>query len=206
MTEESQPTAGTAGGAPAVTRSGEGAKDRQAPPVQQERQEPQGQQAHQGAADRPRRARSGPMDGPAAAAPRPPHGPRRGGHPVPPPGALRGEPHFQQPAVLASFRDPDAAQRAAEALRAAGFRDIQVDRLEFVPVERGDQTDQPVPETLTGALGRDRRALAAMSPAVSGLADDELVGDMPYLVTVPLAPGDRREQAASILRRHGGRV
>lgn len=125
---------------------------------------------------------------------------------VPQPDELQRQRSFQQPAVLASFRDPDAAQRAAEELKAAGFADVQVDRLESVPVERGDLTDQPVPETLTGAKGRDRRALAAMNPTVSGLSDDELAGDMPYLVTVPLAQDDDRDRAAAILRRHGGRV
>ncbi|EKP95867.1 hypothetical protein [Thermaerobacter subterraneus] len=126
--------------------------------------------------------------------------------PIPKPGALRREPHFQQPAVLASFRDPDGAQRAAEALKAAGYRHVQIDRLQPVREERGNQWDQPVPDTLTGAMDRDRRALAAMSPTVSGWSDDELVGDMPYLLTVPLEPGQSRDQAAAIVRQHGGRV
>ncbi|QIA27167.1 hypothetical protein DYI95_006210 [Thermaerobacter sp. PB12/4term] len=129
-----------------------------------------------------------------------------GGAPVPRPGALRREPHFQQAAVLASFRDPDGAQRAAEALKAAGYRNVQIDRLQPVREERGNQWDQPVPDTLTGAMDRDRRALAAMSPTVSGWSDDELVGDMPYLLTVPLEPGQSRDEAAAIVRQHGGRV
>ena len=138
---------------------------------------------------------------------RPPAGGRDDGPaPIPQPGALRGEPHFEQPAVLASFRDADSAQRAAEDLKAAGYHGVQIDRLEPVREERGDQWDQPVPDTLTGAMNRDRRALAAMSPAVSGLSDDELVGDMPYLLTVPLDRGQSRDRAAAIIRRHGGRV
>lgn len=126
--------------------------------------------------------------------------------PIPRPGALRREPHFQQPAVLASFRDPDSAQRAAEALKAAGYHQVQIDRLQPVREERGDQWDQPVPDTLTGAMNRDQRALAAMSPTVSGLSDDEMVGDTPYLLIVPLKPGQSRDRAAAIVREHGGRV
>lgn len=140
---------------------------------------------------------------------RQPDRPRAGRHDpaaLPRPGALRGEPHFRQPAVLASFRDADSAQRAAAALQAAGYHDVQVDRLEPVREERGDQRDQPVPDTLTGAMNRDRRALAAMSPTVSGLSDDELAGDMPYLLTVPLASGQTRDRAEAIVRQHGGRV
>ncbi|WPD18022.1 hypothetical protein [Thermaerobacter composti] len=116
------------------------------------------------------------------------------------------QPSFQQPALFATFRDVDGAQRAAEALKAAGYRDVQIDRLEPVREERGDLTDQPMPKTLTGAMDRDRRALAAMDPTVSGLADDELVGAMPYLMVVPLADGQSRQRAAAIVRRHGGRV
>ena len=134
-----------------------------------------------------------------------PQAPSRWGS-TPPAGTERRPPSFQQPAVFATFRDADGAQRAAEALKAAGFRDVQIDRLEPVREERGDLADQPVPETLTGTMDRDRRVLAAMGPTVSGLADDELVGAMPYLLVVPLAAGQSRQRAADIVRRHGGRV
>lgn len=132
--------------------------------------------------------------------------PRATAEPVRPAGSITPGRTFQQPALLASFRDPDAAQRAAVALRRAGFQHVQVDRLEAVPVDRGELSQQPVPATLTGTLDRDRRVLAAMDPTVSGQSGDELVGDIPYLVTVVLESNGDRDKAASIVRDHGGRL
>lgn len=117
------------------------------------------------------------------------------------------EPHFQQPAVTAPFADDGAARRAAEALREAGFDEVQVDRVSPYPVERGDVDDQPFPLSLTGQAGDDRRVLSAADPAISGLAAAEPAADEPYLLTVvlPDRPG-AREEALRILRDHGARV
>lgn len=117
------------------------------------------------------------------------------------------EPHFQQPAVTAPFTNPNAAERAAQALREAGFEDVQVDRVSPYPVEQGEMDDQPFPQTLTGQSKADQRFFSAVDPAISGLSTDEPVGDAAYLLTVVLPDRDgAREQALQILREQGARV
>lgn len=119
------------------------------------------------------------------------------------------ERHFQVPAVTASFAQADQARRAAEALAAAGFRHVQVDRLRAHPARRGELTDQPFPQSLTGHPRKDeadRRVLAAADPAVSGWSAPGLVGGNAYLLTVVVDSREARERALEIIARHGGQV
>lgn len=117
------------------------------------------------------------------------------------------EPHFQQPAVTAPFTNPNAAERAAQALRRAGFDTVQVDRVSPYPAERGDLGDQPFPQSLTGQAQEDQRLLSAMDPAISGLSTDEPVGDAAYVLTVVLPDREgARAEALRILREQGARV
>lgn len=116
----------------------------------------------------------------------------------------RRMPHFQVPAVTASFKTADEAQRAAEALQHAGFRHVQVDRLHPVPARRGSLASAPFPRSLTGQ--GDQRVLAAADPAISGLSAPGLVGGNAYLVTVVLEQEGQREEALRLLARFGGQV
>lgn len=121
----------------------------------------------------------------------------------------RRMPHFQVPAVTASFRTADEAQRAAEALQRAGIRHVQVDRLHPVPARRGSLASAPFPCSLTGHPTKDegdQRVLAAADPAISGLSAPGLVGGNAYLVTVVLEQEGQREEALRLLARFGGQV
>lgn len=122
---------------------------------------------------------------------------------------LQTEQHFRVPAVTASFKLADEAQRAAEALERAGFRHVQVDRLHARPARRGDLDAQPFPTSLTGHPGKDeadQRVLAAADPSISGWSAPGLVGGNAYLLTVVVDDPERRERALEIIRRHGGQV
>ncbi|HEX6990110.1 MAG TPA: hypothetical protein VF282_11650 [Bacillota bacterium] len=117
------------------------------------------------------------------------------------------EPHFRQPAVTAPFTNPNAAERAARALRRAGFEDVQVDRVSPYPSARGEMTDQAFPQSLTGQERVDQRFFSAVDPSVSGLSTDEPVGEEAYVLTVVLPDRDgAREEAVRILRDQGARL
>lgn len=119
------------------------------------------------------------------------------------------EPQFRVPAVTASFKLADEAQRAAEELRRAGFHRVQVDRVHPVPAARGELMSQPFPVSLTGHPSKDeadRRVTAAADPAVSGLSAPGAVGGNAYLLTVVLDGPEQRPRALEIIARHGGQV
>lgn len=116
------------------------------------------------------------------------------------------EPHFQVPSITAPFQSADAAQRAAEALRQAGFKHVDVDRSKGRPADRGSVTEQPFPESLIGRSS-DGHWLNTMDDAVSGFSADELLGADPYLLTVVLDDrNDARTEALRILQQHGANV
>lgn len=129
---------------------------------------------------------------------------------APPDGTyLQTERHFRAPAVTASFKTADEAQRAAAALSEAGFRHIQVDRLHPEPSARGTLASAPFPASLTGHPSKDeadRRVLAAADTAISGWSAPGLVGGNAYLLTVVVEGDERRSQALEIIARHGGQV
>ena len=121
---------------------------------------------------------------------------------------FQAERHFQVPAITAPFQRADQAEAAARALREAGFKASQVDRLEPVPAGRENITAQPWPQSLTDQGTDLQRFIASADESISGLSADELLGEAPYLLTVVLddpAP-EARERALAILRQHGALI
>lgn len=117
-----------------------------------------------------------------------------------------------QRSVIGSFVESSQAERAAEALRRAGFESVQVDRISVYPGDTPDRPIQPLTgrieslSTLTmGTAPGDTGAALAAHPAASGLAGGPSARLAPYVVTA-VVPDSRSDEAARILRRHGGIV
>jgi len=123
-------------------------------------------------------------------------------------------------AILASFASSNDAERATRALRQAGFRTVQLDRISRYTPRSDAEFNNPLAgraRTQTGLslasadlarMGeRDDRTLLGADPAVSGygLLNYGVAGGEAFLVTV-VAPEAGIERALEILRQHGGRA
>lgn len=120
------------------------------------------------------------------------------------PGGVR---QFSAHSILATFPDADGARAAADELRSAGYRDVQVDEVGWVESDTGRLQDQPWPHTLTGHKAPDRRVAAMADPSASGLSlgGTEPIGGHRYLLTVALDE-PRFKEAVAIIRKHNGNV
>lgn len=122
--------------------------------------------------------------------------------------------------LLAYFPSSRSAQRAVAALRAAGFTEVQLDRVsrhgtvsdeEYDIAPGGLGVSLAALVTYSGDLDRvddpSARVLLGADPAASGMAahDYGLAGGRAFLVTV-VAPAEDIPKAAAIVRDHGGTV
>lgn len=109
--------------------------------------------------------------------------------------------------ILATFPDAGTAREAADALRDAGFADVQVDEVSWRPAERGSLQEQPWPTSITEQPDRDTRGLVAQEPSVGGSTKGgtDLIGGYHYLLTVVTREGSL-DRALKIIRARGGNV
>lgn len=122
--------------------------------------------------------------------------------------------------LLAYFPSTASAQKAAAELKQAGFETVSVDRISRFGVVNEPQIDYAPAGLATSVsgltmfssgtespAGRNERVLYAADPAASGYGDPGygLAGGRSFLVTV-VAGEEKIDQAAEILRRHGGLV
>jgi len=118
--------------------------------------------------------------------------------------------------ILASFQNGPAAEAAEEALRQAGFTEVQFDQVGafgFDPepnegrVALGSEGSQ-VTATLFGherMLGDDVRVLLGATPEASGMAGP-LSGNFPSFLVTVVTTENRLNEAVEVVHRHGGRV
>ncbi|MQL51111.1 hypothetical protein GFC01_02280 [Desulfofundulus thermobenzoicus] len=122
--------------------------------------------------------------------------------------------------ILAYFPSSNAARRAVEELKAAGYEIVGLDRVSRFGVEDDAEVNYAVAgraETITGLTlfsagidslaNSDSRVLKAADPSVSGYGahDYGVAGGRAFLVTV-VTGGDRVQPAVAILEKHGGQV
>lgn len=123
-------------------------------------------------------------------------------------------------ALLAYFSNSDSAQEAVLALKTAGFRTVQLDRVGRFGVRFNDQYNNPLANqanTITGLtlystdinprVKTDTRALLGADPSVSGIAlnDYGVAGNEGFLVTV-VVPQRRAGEAKKIITKYGGKL
>ncbi|MCG0276907.1 MAG: hypothetical protein L5656_00015 [Thermanaeromonas sp.] len=123
-------------------------------------------------------------------------------------------------ALLAYFSSNRSAQEAVLALKKAGFRTAQLDRVGRFGVRFNDQYNNPVANqanTITGLtlysadvnpqVKTDTRALLGADPSVSGMGlhDYGVAGSESFLVTV-VVPENRAGEAKKIIEEHGGKL
>lgn len=118
--------------------------------------------------------------------------------------------------ILAGFKSLDAAERAAQALKQAGFQTIQVDGVGQYPGEGVEKVMNPITGEIPslGNLtldadfpnGRDASVLAAADPSASGMSDggQDAIGSSILLTCV--VPENQGDQATQLIRSFGGEV
>lgn len=122
--------------------------------------------------------------------------------------------------ILAYFPSSTKAQSAMEELKAAGIKEVQLDRVSRYGVNTDKEINNPIAgqaETITGLTlysadtdrfnDNDARVLMAADPSVSGMAGKGygLAGGKAFLVTV-VTSSEKVDQAVAILKSHGGMV
>ena len=117
--------------------------------------------------------------------------------------------------ILAGFQTVEAAEKAANSLRQAGFDTIQIAHIGQYPGDGIEQITNPVTgeipslAALTEAgdfpTGRDASVLAAAGPDASGMADRGDVGLGNILLTAVVLE-NRGDEAVQIIRSHGGEI
>lgn len=114
--------------------------------------------------------------------------------------------------ILASFADPDVAQKAKNELQHIGIQTIQIDRVSTAPGEPTQEYMNPITGNIeslgklslgTSFSGRNASVLAAADPAASGMSAGDTVTSQDILMTV-VAGKDKVEQAIQIIKSHGG--
>ncbi len=118
--------------------------------------------------------------------------------------------------ILAGFKSLDAAERAAAALKQAGFQTIQVDSVGQYPGEGVEKRMNPITGEIPGLgnltldadfpNGRDASVLAAADPSASGMSDvgQDAIGSSILLTAV--VPENRGNEATELIRSFGGEV
>lgn len=123
--------------------------------------------------------------------------------------------------LLASFSSSTRAQECLIALKEAGFREVQLDRVGRFGVRFNDRYNNPLANqantatglTLYGAdvnplLKTDTRALLGADPSVSGVGLKKnygVAGNEGFLLVV-VTSKDRIDEAREIIKRYGGQV
>lgn len=110
-------------------------------------------------------------------------------------------------AVLAYFRDLQAAEETRTLLRDRGVRAVQIDRISSLPGE-----DMPTmekkgePSNLSDTADRDIRILVASNPAFGGLTDAVENADGCAILLTAVCPPGRVAEVEQIIRERGGRI
>ncbi|GAX89102.1 hypothetical protein [Effusibacillus lacus] len=120
----------------------------------------------------------------------------------------------KEQAILASFADPDVAQKASNELKKMGINTVQIDRVSPYPGQPTQNLRNPITGNIPSlgelTLGmdaissRDAGVLMAADPSASGYATtaDDVSGEDILLTAV--VPKDKVEQAVQVIRSHGG--
>ena len=117
--------------------------------------------------------------------------------------------------ILASFQSGPAAEQVTEALKQAGFGEVQMDRIGKFGVDpdtdkqrpgiAGNETSMAAAVLDPAALDDDSRVLMAAFPEASGLSGSFTMDHYPFLVTV-VTSEEQAQEAEAIIKQHGGRV
>lgn len=122
--------------------------------------------------------------------------------------------------LLASFPSSTRAQECLVALKEAGFREVQLDRVGRFGVRFNDRNNNPLANqanTITGLtlysadinplVKTDTRALLGADPSVSGVGLNNygVAGNEGFLLVV-VTSKDRIAEARRIIKQHGGQV
>ncbi|HUW65894.1 MAG TPA: hypothetical protein VMW83_14615 [Spirochaetia bacterium] len=123
-----------------------------------------------------------------------------------------------QRSILSYFASSTLAEKAQQALKAAGFDETQVDRVSRYGVTNDAHYSNPLNRatTITGPtlfsgdqeeMDADTRVLLAADPSVSGYGDAGygMAGGKAFLLTVVTGEG-QVDQAVGIIKQHGGQV
>lgn len=121
----------------------------------------------------------------------------------------------KEQAVMASFADPDVAQRASNELQSMGIQTVQIDRVSRYPGNPTQKLMNPltgnIPSHADLVLGmdnlssRDVGVLLGADPSVSGFSttvDDDVTSE-DILMTV-VCPKDQVEKVVQVIKSHGG--
>ncbi|GFN23997.1 hypothetical protein [Thermanaeromonas sp. C210] len=123
-------------------------------------------------------------------------------------------------ALLVSFASSTKAQEAIDALKRAGFQDVQLDRVGRFGTRFNDRYNNPLANqanTVTGltlysedihpSVKTDTRALLGADPSVSGvgLRSYGVAGNEGFLVTI-VTPEARVREAVEIVEKYGGKL
>ncbi len=118
--------------------------------------------------------------------------------------------------ILAGFQTMEAAEKAAEKLRNAGFDIVQIDTIGQFPGDGMKEITNPVTgdfpslAKLTSAgdfpTGRDASVLAAASPNASGMADRDNDNLNSNILLTAVVPEERGDEATEMIRSCGGLV
>jgi len=118
--------------------------------------------------------------------------------------------------ILAGFRSPDDANKAAEQLRKSGFTTVQVDTVSQYPGDGIDKITNPIAGEVPslGSLtleadfhsGREASVLAAADPSASGMADRNMEDIGRNILLTAVVPEERGDEAAEIIKSFGGQT
>jgi hypothetical protein len=117
--------------------------------------------------------------------------------------------------ILAGFKTIEAAEKAAQSLRQAGFETIQIAHIGQYPGDGLEEITNPITSdfpslaTLTQAgdfpNGRDASVLAAAGPDASGMADRG-VENIGNILLTAVVPEERGDEAVQIIESFGGTI
>ncbi|HYF79562.1 MAG TPA: hypothetical protein VD973_20845 [Symbiobacteriaceae bacterium] len=117
--------------------------------------------------------------------------------------------------LFASFQSGPQAEAALGALKAAGYTEIQMDRigqwgykpdvLEQRPAYRGDESSLVQAVLGPEPLDDESRVLLGATTDASGMSAPDKTDDMPFLVTL-VTSNSQVARAVQIIEEHGGRV
>lgn len=117
--------------------------------------------------------------------------------------------------ILASFAHGPQAEKAVSALKAAGFTEVQFDRLgkfgfrpdldEQRPAISGDESSLVKAVLNPGQLDDQSRILLGATTEASGMSAPDTADNMPFLVTV-VTDEANVDRGVRIIQEHGGRV
>ncbi len=126
----------------------------------------------------------------------------------------------KEQSILATFPSSTRAQAAVDELKAKGFNEVRIDRIDRFGVTNDTQYNNPIngqAETITGLTiyssdtdhfnNNDARILIGADPSVSGMASRGygMAGGEGFLVSM-VVDKKKTEEALKILREKGGQV